>query len=83
LVNNYDDYKAIIDNFIGDIKQHHTNKKKYFDPIKAKKSIGIYEEYLTPDEIGSLKELEIWYQNTKKSNHMLYKTMGLNSKFSS
>jgi hypothetical protein len=83
LVNSYDEYKAVIDNFIGDIKQHHTSKKKYFDPLNAEKSIGIYKEYLTPDEIESLKELEIWYQNAKKSNHLLYETMGLNIKFSS
>jgi len=68
LVNNYDKYKPIIENFIGDIKQNHTKKMTYFDPMNATKSIGIYKEYLTSEEIASLSELENWYCNMVYSN---------------
>jgi len=74
LVNNYDEYKSIIENFIGGIKPHHKNVKSYFDPINAKKSIGIYKEYLNGNEIESLKELENWYKNMIKSNLIIQKT---------
>lgn len=68
LVKNYDKYKSVIENFIGDNKIHHQNTKTYFDPINAMKSIGIYQKYLTYTEIESLNELENWYRNMIQSN---------------
>ena len=72
LVNNYDKYKLVIENFIGDLKHQDKNNKLYFDPQNAKKSIGIYKEYLTSQEIESLSELDNWYKNMIKSNSKLY-----------
>lgn len=66
-VNNYDMYKSVIENFIGEVNAHHKKYKKYFDPINAEKSIGIYKEYLSSDEIESLKDLETWYSSMIKN----------------
>lgn len=72
LVNNYDTYKSIIENFIGGIKSHHKDRKAYFDPLNAKKSIGIYKEYLTSIELECLTELEIWHKDMIKNNSKFY-----------
>lgn len=68
LINNYDVYKNIIEDFIGNLKPHHRYQKLHFDPKQAKKSVGIYKEYLNDTELDSLIQLENWYKNTIKSN---------------
>lgn len=70
LITNYDSYKIAIENFIG-TKLNHKNPKLYFDPMKAKKNIDIFNEYLNDSEIESLFELEKWYKNMIKNNHIL------------
>ena len=67
-VNNYDTYKTVIENFIGNLKGHHRKSKKYFDPQKAKKNIDIYSEYLSSSELESLEELQNCYDKMIKSN---------------
>jgi len=73
LVNNYDVYKSNIEQFIGNIKDRHKLKFKYYNPEIAKKnSIGIYKKYLTEEEIADLSSLESWYNNKiKKLNFEL------------
>ena len=71
LVQNYDHYVTAIEAFIGNIEPHHKDCKLYFDPQNATKSIGIHKEYLNGDEIRSLEELDNWYKNMIKNNHIL------------
>lgn len=66
LVNNYESYKNVIENFIGEIKPDPQCNKYYFDPDNARKNINIYTKYLTSDELKSINELEVWYNNTLK-----------------
>lgn len=47
LVNNYDDYKSKVEDFIGVTKANHKFKNKFFNPIKSKENIGIYNKYLS------------------------------------
>jgi hypothetical protein len=61
LINNYDHYKKIIEQFIGNKAQHHINPKLFFNPTKAKKNIGIYREYLNQSDLDSMFELKNWY----------------------
>jgi hypothetical protein len=70
LVNNYDFYKNVIQNFIGNRGQYQTKPKVYFDPNNATKSIGIYSRYLKSDELVTLADLEKWYSNTLKENQI-------------
>jgi hypothetical protein len=70
LVNNYEKYKTVIENFIGNINSHHNNNQLFFNPMNAKKSIGIYNEYLIENEIDSLNELENWYSNMISKNQI-------------
>jgi len=72
LANNYSSYKSIVENFIGNLKPHHRYQKLYFDPIEAKKSIGIYKNYLNDIEIESLIHLENWYKNMIQNNSILF-----------
>ena len=62
-VNNYEIYKDSIENFIGIPKTSHAKAKLYFDPEKAKKNVGIYNEYLTCEELDNLSELNEHYQS--------------------
>ena len=71
LVNNYDIYKSVIENFIGDIKNNHKFNKKYFDPAISFKNIGIYKNFLSKSEMELLAELDLWYENRIKENHIL------------
>jgi hypothetical protein len=66
LINNYEINKTLIENFIGSKNTHHIKHKLYFDPANAKKSIGIYKNYLTENEIELLTELNNWYKNMIK-----------------
>lgn len=72
LVNNYNKYKVVIENFVGGIKSHHKDQKLYFNPEKAAKNIGIYGEVLNDKEIESLAELKNWYKNRIKTNQILH-----------
>jgi hypothetical protein len=68
LINNYNEYKTVIENFIGNLKHTHRFCGQYFDPKIAKKNIGIYKEYLDESDLDSLGDLENWYNNMIKSN---------------
>jgi hypothetical protein len=70
LVNNYDVYKNVIRNFIGNSGQYQTKPKVYFDPKNATKSIGLYSEYLNNDELEIIADLEKWYSNALKENQI-------------
>ena len=61
LVNNYEQYKSKVEDFIGGIKDKHKFKYKYFDPVKSKENIGIYKKYLSDDDLKDLSDLEDWY----------------------
>jgi hypothetical protein len=51
-----------VENFIGGIKDHHTLKNYYFDPIRSKENIDIHKNYLNEDEPTDLSALESWYE---------------------
>jgi hypothetical protein len=74
-VNNYEVYKTLIENFTGNAKEHHLNSMLYFNPSNAKKSIGIYKEYLESCEIEALAELDKWYMKTIKNNILIHKAI--------
>lgn len=61
LVNKYDDYKSIIEHFIGGISDKHSHKNKYFNPVVSKNNIGIYKKYLGEDDLKDLSDLREWY----------------------
>ncbi len=63
LINNYEEYKTRIESFLGLTPDNHILKKKYFDPDISKTNIGIYSTYLTNQEIESISDLEIWYND--------------------
>jgi len=67
LVNNYDEYEAMIEQFIGNISGKHKLRHKYYNPENAKKnSLGIYRKYLTEKEQNELEPLCIWYRKMLK-----------------
>ena len=68
LVNNYEKYKLVIENFLGVIKSGNEIHRSFFNPDNAKKSLGIYDEYLSEKDIRLLSESEKWYKFTKKNN---------------
>jgi hypothetical protein len=68
LINNYNEYKSVIENFIGNLKHTHRFCGQYFDPIIAKKNIGIYKKYLDESDLDSLRDLENCYNNMIKVN---------------
>ena len=68
LINNYNEYKTAIENFIGNLKHTHRLCSQYFDPMIAKKNIGIYNKYLDESDLNSLGDLENWYNNMIKVN---------------
>lgn len=70
LVNNYDTYKSVIENFIGDLKNNHTHKKKFFNPAISLKNIGIYKNHISQSELDLLTELDASYNNTIKNNQI-------------
>ena len=75
LINNYELYKARIEEFLGTNSDRHKYKKKYFHPDAARKRcIGIYKKYLSEDEIEELVSLEVWY-NSKVNNMNFDKTV--------
>jgi hypothetical protein len=77
LVNNYDDYKSKVEDFIGGIKGHHKFEHKYFDPSLSKGNIGIDKKYLTENDLRGLSDLEDWYDkkagNQKAEENMTLK----------
>jgi hypothetical protein len=72
LVNSYETYKTIIENFLGINSKNHSKCKFYYDPKNAINSIDIYGNYLSKSELESLSELENWYTETTKRCHNLY-----------
>ncbi len=67
LINKYDVYKTRIEQFLGISSDRHKFKKKYFNPEKAKqRCIGIWENYLSKEEIEELTALEVWYSSKVK-----------------
>lgn len=75
LVSNYDVYRSIIENFLGDMNDKHKSKRKYFNPDVAKKnSIDIYKDYLTEEDLEDLSELEDWYLNKVRNRNVELKT---------
>lgn len=71
LVNDYPNYKTIIEKFTGNIQKHHNNPKRYFNPDTTRKSIGIYESYLSESEIEKMHELENWYLKIVNANQTI------------
>ena len=63
LVNNYYEYKSIIENFIGNTSHFHKKPKLFFNPENTKKNIDIYKRYLLDKEIDALKDLEIRFND--------------------
>lgn len=74
LVHHYEAYKSVLENFIGDIKTHHTFKKKFFNPEVSKENIGIYKNILSDEELEQLVELDSWYKHKVKNNRIIHKT---------
>lgn len=70
LVHNYEVYKAIMEDFIGEMKGHHTFKGKFFNPEKSKANTKIYKNILTDDELEQLIELDSWYKYTVINNRI-------------
>jgi hypothetical protein len=68
LVTKYDQYKMVIENFIGINAEYHVKPKSFFSPGNGLKGIGIFEQYLDPTEKESLSELGKWYKNMNHSN---------------
>ncbi len=71
-INDYDKYKTVIRNFIGNQEKNQTKSKLYFDPKNAKENIGIYKNHLNKDEIETLNDLGNWYSTTIRKNQVLY-----------
>lgn len=61
LVNNYEHYKTMIENFLDISDSNHKNRRKYFDPELSKKNIGIYKNFLNEEDLHLMSELEEWY----------------------
>lgn len=70
LVNNYDEYKLKVEEFIGGIKEHHQLKYKFFDPDRSKENIGICNKYLNNEDLKDLKELDNWYTKRIKNKEI-------------
>ena len=68
LVNNYDNYKSVIEGFLGISPDNHKNRKEYFNPeFPKKKSIAIYRDYLNEEDLRDLEWFEEWYNNKVKN----------------
>lgn len=61
LINNYENYRKIVENFIGDLNPNPHKYLKYFNPLNALKNIGIYNSILLDEELQKIKPLEDWY----------------------
>jgi len=67
LINNYELYKTRIEQYLGINDDRHKFKRRYFDPdVARQRSLGIYQKYLSEDEIKELDSLEVWYNNKVK-----------------
>lgn len=51
LVINYEESKAKIEQFLGIKNEDHINPKKYFDPAKSIRNVGIWKKIGKPDDI--------------------------------
>lgn len=71
LSENYDEYRHVIENFIGNIKQNPNCKGLYFNPELARQNIGIYHDYLTESDINSLEKASNWYMRMIRENTTL------------
>lgn len=79
LINNYDAYKSVIEDFIGDIRYNHVQPKMYFDPIKSKSNIGIYKNILNNNELELLEEFDMWYKKTLRQYPVIQNKSRVNS----
>lgn len=68
LVKDYDNYKTVIEEFLGVSPEKHRFRKKYFNPdVALERSIGIFKDYLSKEDLDDLVELEEWYNNKIKN----------------
>jgi len=77
LINNYELYRKIIENFIGDLNPNPDKFMKYFNPSNAAKNIGIQKLILKDEDIQELKSLEDWYIRNINSNPLQLETPGI------
>ena len=61
LVKEYEKVVAELEDFVGLQPEHHTQKRKYFNPEVSKKNIGYHAQFLKPDEYAILEDLERMY----------------------
>lgn len=73
LIKNYDNYRKIIENFIGDLNPNPHKYMKYFNPSNAEKNIGIFNSILKDEDLMELKALEDWYNRNKNSHPLKIK----------
>jgi hypothetical protein len=76
LINNYESYRKTVENFIGEINPNPDKYIKYYNPVNARKSIGIYNLILQDKDLEELKPLEDWYIRTKNSNPVQLEASG-------
>lgn len=67
LINNYENYRKKIENFIGNLNPNSDKFMKYFNPSNANKNIGIYNSVLKNEDLQDLKPLEDWYFTNKNA----------------
>lgn len=60
VVRNYDAIKSQIEAFLGLDPSSHSSPKKHFEPMKSINNIGIYNKYLTEEEILKLEDFKQW-----------------------
>jgi hypothetical protein len=66
LVSNYDQYKAIIENFLELGPLHHIRPRAYFNPKISVNSIKENEFLLQPSDEKYIQPLELWYKQKLK-----------------
>lgn len=71
LINDYHRYKRVIENFVGNSKDNHTQKNMFFDPNTSNNNIGIYKNILSHEELELLSELNSWYERIKLRNSLI------------
>lgn len=68
LINDYENYRKIVEKFVGGLNPDPDKYMKYFNPVNARKNMDIYKSYLEEKDLTELKPLEEWYVMTKNSN---------------
>lgn len=65
----YEQYKPLIEDFLGIENLHHRCPKKYYDPDAAiRNSIGMFRNYLSKEDLDDLKDVEDLYNNRIKTS---------------